>query len=121
MLKLLRDKLSLADIILIAALLAAAGFSARLYSQRQTRKQVYIHKDSKLIGIYPINSDRVLRLDEHNTVVIEDGKVRMLSADCPDKRCVRQGAGDTLPIICLPNRVVVEIRARDEERRLIVR
>lgn len=46
-----------------------------------------------------------------NEVVIEDGKVSVTEADCPDKLCVKQGkkdkAGDT--IICLPHRMIVTI------------
>ena len=46
-----------------------------------------------------------------NTLVIENGKADMISADCPDKLCVKQHAissnGET--IVCLPNKVVVEI------------
>ena len=44
-----------------------------------------------------------------NIVEIDVGRVRMLEADCPDGYCVRQGwiTGGFVPIVCLPNRVVV--------------
>lgn len=49
-------------------------------------------------------------------IEIKDGKVRMLSALCPDKLCVRQGwvAHAYEPIICLPQKVIVSI---EEERK----
>ena len=51
-----------------------------------------------------------------NTLVIEDGAVSVTQADCPDKVCVAQGAirynGET--IVCLPNRVVVEVTGAEE-------
>lgn len=42
---------------------------------------------------------------------VKDGRVRMLDSACPDKLCVRTGwiarLGES--IVCLPNRVVIEI------------
>ena len=47
----------------------------------------------------------------HNTVVIENGKVRVTEADCPDGICKDYRpisyVGQT--IICLPHKVVIEI------------
>lgn len=47
-----------------------------------------------------------------NLVEIGDERVRVIEADCPDKIDVKQGyiskIGET--IICLPNRLVVEIK-----------
>jgi len=47
----------------------------------------------------------------HNTILVEPGKIRMLSADCPDQVCVRQGVitNAAYPIICLPNKVEIRI------------
>ena len=40
----------------------------------------------------------------------------MIDADCPDQLCVNQRAvsADNESIICLPNRVIVEIQSRQE-------
>lgn len=121
MLRFLRDNLSLADLLLIVVVLAAILLSAFLFLKTDKDKYVHIYKDNRSVGIFSLNVDRVIRIDEHNTVKIEDSKVMMLEADCPDKRCVKQGAGSVLPIVCLPNRVVVEIRSQDAARVLIVR
>ena len=44
----------------------------------------------------------------------------MTRADCPDQLCIHQGPihiqGET--IVCLPNRVVVEITGNDAEEQL---
>ena len=49
-------------------------------------------------------------------VVIANGKVWVEHSDCPHKICVKSGkihrAGDV--IVCVPNKVVVQIRARKE-------
>lgn len=44
----------------------------------------------------------------------------MIEADCPDKLCVHQGyisrVGEVL--VCIPNKVVVEIKSDDSEKEL---
>ena len=46
-----------------------------------------------------------------NVVHVEPGRISITHASCPDKICVRQGAisGAGIPIVCLPNRLVVLI------------
>ncbi len=46
-----------------------------------------------------------------NVVEISGGKVRMLSAGCPDGSCIRQGQAHRLGecIVCLPARITVTI------------
>ena len=46
----------------------------------------------------------------NNLIAIEDGKICVAEADCPDQTCVRSGwlQSETLPIVCLPNRLVIQ-------------
>lgn len=48
-----------------------------------------------------------------NTVYVEKGRIRVASADCPDKLCVHQGAvsSPAVPIVCLPNELVISIKS----------
>lgn len=48
-----------------------------------------------------------------NVLLIRNGKASMLEADCPDQLCVHQKpiALNRESIICLPNKVVVEIES----------
>ena len=50
-----------------------------------------------------------------NTVQIESGKIRMLSAECPDHTCVHMGwlESGALPIVCLPNHLIIEFADTD--------
>ena len=47
-----------------------------------------------------------------NTVEVRPGSIGILSADCPDQICVRQGFLDRpfLPITCLPHRLVIRLK-----------
>lgn len=45
-----------------------------------------------------------------NVILVEPGSIRMQSADCPDQICVHQGVlHDAGRIVCLPNRVLIEM------------
>lgn len=46
-----------------------------------------------------------------NTILVEKGRIRVEEADCPDQVCVDQGfiSDGTVPIVCLPNHLVIEI------------
>ena len=48
---------------------------------------------------------------EGNTILVQPGQICMRSANCPDQLCVRQGTIHSFGrIVCLPNRVVIEIQ-----------
>ena len=51
-----------------------------------------------------------------NTILVEKGRIRVEEADCPDQICVDQGfiSDGTVPIVCLPNRLVIEIAGGGE-------
>ena len=119
--KLLENKKLLADIILVAVILVI-GLSAWLIYEFTKEDvdvddaSVVVSVDGKQIASYPLNKDGTYVLNGgSNTIVIRNGTVRMLEATCPDKNsgdgCVKQGKiskkGET--IICLPNKLIVEI------------
>ncbi len=52
----------------------------------------------------------------HNTIRVENGRIGVVSADCPDKICVKQGFIDNgaLPVVCLPHKLSIVITDRDK-------
>lgn len=52
-----------------------------------------------------------------NVVEVHPGSIAITTANCPDKLCVHQGAvsNSLLPITCLPNRVVIQLRQIDQK------
>ena len=103
-----------ADLLLVLALLAvslSAFFIIR--HAKEAGRVVAVLTDGEYVceysllddGEYPINGGT-------NLLVIEGGEAYIASADCPDRLCVRSGrislVGDR--VVCLPNRVVIEIR-----------
>ena len=49
-----------------------------------------------------------------NTVQIQDGKIRILDADCPDKTCVHMSWLTSMPIVCLPNHLSISFADQPE-------
>lgn len=109
------------DLYLAAALLLAAAvlfFVMRIGNQEEG-SQVKITVDGETYGVYSLWEEQEIEIKGtagENRIRIEDGKVRMIAADCPDGYCMDQGAihraAET--IVCLPHKVVVEVITQDE-------
>ena len=58
---------------------------------------------------------RVEHGEDWNLIVVEDGKIRVEAASCAGQDCVRRGESDGgTPIVCLPNRLVIEFTGDDK-------
>lgn len=104
------------DFILIGILLviALAGLGVTQLLQHQEGASVTITVGGETYGTYPLNQSRVIEINDdkgYNKVIIENGRVHMEAADCPDQYCVQHAAihSDHETIICLPHELVVEI------------
>ena len=104
-----------ADIILLIVILAVGIPLAVLSLSSGTGgDKVKISLNGKVYGTYPLHEDRVIEVSEDghtNHITIKDGRVSMSYSPCRNQVCVNTGAiSETKDaIVCLPNRVVVEI------------
>lgn len=98
------------DLILAALVVAASAALLIFQIPSSSPQRVVITIDNQICRDVPLSLDQTIEI-QGNTVVIEQGRVRMAQAGCPDKRCVRQGAISRAgqSIICLPARLVVSI------------
>lgn len=117
--KLLSNKKLLADIILIASLLVI-GLSVLLIVNltKEEGAVAVVTVDNVVVGEYSLSQDGEYSLNGGtNTLVIKDGKAYVTYASCPDGLCVNQGkismTGER--IVCLPNKLMVEIKGAEEE------
>ena len=105
------------DVFLLILLLAAGGLLWFFLRPQTTDKEsiVRITVDGTVYGEYPLDKNAEISIGDTNVCVIEEGSVYMKSADCPDQICVKTKAIPTSAssIVCLPNKVVVEIVAPD--------
>lgn len=101
------------DWILIASILVIAGIGFLIYTilGKQTAGLVKVTIDGELFGTYSLEKDQEIRINETNHLLIEDGHADMIEADCPDQICVdhKTISKNKETIVCLPNKVVVEI------------
>ena len=55
--------------------------------------------------------------DGTNRIRVEQGRIRVTEADCPDKVCVNQGwiENTYTPIVCLPHKLTIEVKSEAAE------
>lgn len=116
------------DVWLIGIIAAAAAASLLFYFLRDLQADAYDGKTYARITVDGQLFDEIELGEEerrieirtafgYNLLVAQDGGIHMEDADCRDDLCILMGekrrVGET--IICLPNRVVVEIVGAGEE------
>lgn len=111
-----RKTLQKSDVILIAVLLAAAlaALGARHWTSPPLQAVIYSGgQEFRRIDLAKVKEPYLIELDTDPkvTIRVEPGKIRYLSAGCPDKLCVKAGVlsrrGDTA--VCLPSGTAVVI------------
>lgn len=109
------------DIILIIGLLVITMVIAMAVRFTQkTGKNVVVSVDGVVKYTFPLDEDIEFKIEGYeggtNYLVIKDGEAYLTEASCPDLLCVHMGkiSSQGQSIICLPNRVVVEIRDDNE-------
>ncbi|GFI51103.1 MAG: NusG domain II-containing protein [Dorea sp.] len=107
------------DWLLILIILCVAGLTvlAHTYIGGRGANKVVVKVDGVIQGTYSLSEDGRIEInDGTNVIEISNGKADMIKADCPDQLCVNQKAvsRNHENIICLPNKVVVEVESVEE-------
>lgn len=105
-------------IVLIIAL--SIGIAACL--DMKPAQNLCIYRDGELYGQYSLKEDQEIKIGDTNVCEIQAGKVRMTGANCPDQICVHTAeiSKDGMTIVCLPNRIVLEIKDTTEEGQPVI-
>ena len=107
------------DIIFIAVLLVAVSLVGLGYFfLRGEGDTVEVSVDGEVFGEYSLSIDREVEIKTelgYNLLVIKNGEAEVESASCPDGICSahRPISKEGESIICLPNKVVVTVRASE--------
>ena len=106
-------------VILFLLLGAVAASAAYLLLQRESvpAPVARITRDGALleeIDLDKVDKPYSFTLEDgrgSNTVQVDQGRIRIAEADCPDQICVNQGwiSNGAVPIICLPHRLMIAI------------
>lgn len=111
------DFLLIAIFLLVAAILWlwSSGSPSEV-----TEGEVVIYKDGHEFALIPLATEKTVIVEDddgnRNVIQIQGGRVEMIEATCQDQICVhtRPAQKDEQSIICLPNRVVVEVRSTNK-------
>ena len=93
--------------------------------QHDEGEKVCITINGMFYGEYSLTENQVIIIDEpfgYNQIMIENGTVFMSEADCPDKYCMEYKPISKISetIVCLPHKLVVEVKGIVEEQSLDV-
>lgn len=107
---------------IVLLLLAVSVIAVILNFRESDNTHAVILQNNKVIYSFDLSKeeDRSFRIESTdggwNEVMIENGKICISDADCPDKTCVHTGflRSEGVPIVCLPHKLV--IRFSDEEK-----
>ncbi|MGB4660498.1 MAG: NusG domain II-containing protein [Mobilitalea sp.] len=109
------------DIILfVIAILLGLAVIFFINITKTEGSKVIVTVDGAVVKSFPLNEDTLYTVDTedgYNTFEIKDGYVKMIEANCPDKICVNHNKihYDNETIVCLPNKVVLEIVGGEED------
>lgn len=97
-------------------------FSKTIYN---SNKLVYasIKVDGKLYDTIPLSTNKgekklnIKNSGGNNSILIRNNTIKVISADCKDDLCVKQGeiskVGES--IICLPHKLIIEIKGDEKD------
>ena len=111
-------------VILIAAVLAVSLAASLLVLRGRGGACARVYQDGRLtrtVDLSQVSEPFTFTVEGPagtNTVQVEPGRIRVSAADCPDQVCVHQGWISTgvVPIVCLPNRLVIQIEDASPDR-----
>lgn len=112
------------DVVLIAVILVlavAAYVGIKFYQGMSTEEPMaVVTVDGAEYGRFPLDVDVTEKIElpdgAYNILVVKDGTADITEASCPDGICVNHRAvsRQSETIVCLPNKVVVEIENGEE-------
>ena len=85
------------------------------------RAEIYL--SGKLEHIVELTKDATYDIGGHMVVEVKEGKIRALETDCPDQICVKEGwvSSSGVPIVCVPNEIMIVIPKGQQEMDAISR
>lgn len=115
-----KSKIRYDRILIIGLLVITMVIAMAVRFTQKTGKTVVVSVDGVVKYTFPLDEDLEFEIEGYeggtNYLVIKDGEAYLTEASCPDLLCVHMGkiSSQGQSIICLPNRVVVEIRDDNE-------
>lgn len=106
-------------LIMIIVCVAAGAFFLNFFLRDTGSGNVIVKVNGQIEGTYSLREDQMITINGGSNILqIKNGKAEMTEADCPDLLCVyhRAISANGESIICLPNKVFVEIRSAEKSK-----
>jgi hypothetical protein len=116
------DKIT-AIVIACIIVISSIGVFAYMNIIKGSRHIAEIKQDGKVIrtiDLDKIDTAEEIKItynDGYNIIRVENGRIKIIDADCPDKLCVKTGwiteSGQS--VICLPHKLIIKIQGGSKE------
>ena len=108
--------------VAVMLLMQVPASYARIYKDGVVTETVNLAAVTNSYAFIVYGNAEIGGSDGFNILEVEHGRIRVSKADCADGDCIRMGwvSGGAIPIICLPNRLVVAFERGDSDVDAIV-
>lgn len=114
-------------IFILMLFIISMGIVCYQYFFSSNGNYAYIYQDGDLLYVidlsntespYEITIDyKESKTEGYNIISVENGKIGITDADCPDKTCVHMGMTNSknFPITCLPHKLIIQVQEDDRQ------
>ncbi len=111
-------------ILFLIVILLSVVCSILYIKNNKEEKIAKIYKDKKLlytIDLSSVEKPYEIKLgddENYNIIQVNHNEISIIEASCRDKVCINTGKinNGTVPIVCLPNKVIIEINSNEEQK-----
>ena len=104
-------------LVVVMALCAIGGYF--ILTGNQDADTAQILSDGQIVRTVSLSKDQEFTIETenggYNVITVQDGKIAVTEASCPDHYCMHRGfcSGGT-DIVCLPNKLVIRFLQQQE-------
>lgn len=76
----------------------------------------YVYYENNLIKTIDLGKNDIYTVDGYNDKVVlevKNNKIRVVEEDSPFHLCSKQGYTNNVPIVCLPNKIVIDFKTNE--------
>ena len=104
------------DIIVISIILLSAIFTFMLNLKTNSKIDIIITHNNQVYATLPLMSDNTILLEDIAIIEINNNKARISFSTCKNQLCIKQGWSDRLPIICVPNMILIDFKDNNNDK-----
>jgi len=84
---------------------------------RADNQQVIISFNNQVFTTEYLKNNHTIMIDSLAVIEIDDFKARISFSTCKNQHCVNIGWSNNLPIICVPNRIMLDFKKQNRNKR----